>query len=210
MSGDQTAQLIAALLMLVLVGSSLLSRRLPLRAVARMTAGWLLIFGAVLVGYSYRVELHAVAERVLGDLRGDRGQTVGETLRLPLGDDGHFWVRATVNGIEQRFLIDSGATTTALSVATANAAGVEVDASGFPVILNTANGTVEARRAVVDQLRVGPIESRALGVVVSPAFRDTNVLGMNFLSSLESWRVEGNTLVLVPRKADRVGATNAR
>jgi aspartyl protease family protein len=209
MTGDQTAQLIAALLMLVLVGSSLLSRRLPLGAVARMTAGWLLIFGAVLVGYSYRVELHAVAQRVIGDLRGERGQTVGETLRVPLSEDGHFWVRAQVNGAEQRFLIDSGATTTALSVATANAAGVEVDVSGFPVMLNTANGTVEARRAVVERLRVGPIESRALGVVVSPAFRDTNVLGMNFLSSLESWRVEGNTLVLVPRKATGANGGNS-
>jgi aspartyl protease family protein len=28
---------------------------------------------------------------------------------------------------------------------------------------------------------------------------DTNLLGMNFLSSLESWRVEGRTLVLEPR-----------
>lgn len=202
MSGDQTAQLLAAILMLVLVGSSLLSRRLPLGDVARMSAGWLLIFGAVLVGYSYRTELNAVAQRVIGDLRGESGQTVGDTLRIPMSGDGHFWVRARVNNFEQRFLVDSGATTTALSVATANAAGVEVDAGGFPVVLNTANGAVEARRAVVERLQVGPIRSTALGVVVAPSFGDTNVLGMNFLSSLESWRVEGNVLVLVPRKPE--------
>lgn len=202
MSGDQTAQLLAAILMLVLVGSSLLSRRLPLGAVARMSAGWLLIFGAVLVGYSYRTELNAVAQRVIGDLRGESGQTVGDTLRIPMSEDGHFWVRAQVNSFEQRFLVDSGATTTALSVATAKAAGVEVDAGGFPVVLNTANGAVEARRAVVERLQVGPIRSTALGVVVAPSFGDTNVLGMNFLSSLESWRVEGNVLVLVPRKPE--------
>ena len=202
MSGDQTAQLLAAILMLVLVGSSLLSRLLPLGDVARMSAGWLLIFGAVLVGYSYRTELNAVAQRVIGDLRGESGQTVGDTLRIPMSEDGHFWVRARVISFEQRFLVDSGATTTALSVATANAAGVEVDAGGFPVVLNTANGTVEARRAVVERLQVGPIRSTALGVVVAPSFGDTNVLGMNFLSSLESWRVEGNVLVLVPRKPE--------
>lgn len=202
MSGDQTAQLLAAILMLVLVGSSLLSRRLPLGDVARMSAGWLLIFGAVLVGYSYRTELNAVAQRVIGDLRGESGQTVGDTLRIPMSEDGHFWVRAQVNSFEQRFLVDSGATTTALSVATAKAAGVEVDAGGFPVVLNTANGAVEARRAVVERLQVGPIRSTALGVVVAPSFGDTNVLGMNFLSSLESWRVEGNVLVLVPRKPE--------
>lgn len=202
MSGDQTTQLLAALMMLVLVGSSLLSRRLPLGEVARMTAGWILIFGAVLVGFSYRAELSAVARRVVGDLGGDRGQTVGGTFRVPMAEDGHFWVRARVNGVERRFLIDSGATTTALSVATAKAAGVEIDSSGFPVMLNTANGTVEARRAVVDRLEFGPIRSQALGVVVAPAFGDTNVLGMNFLSSLDSWRVEGRTLVLEPRQPE--------
>jgi aspartyl protease family protein len=35
-------------------------------------------------------------------------------------------------------------------------------------------------------------------VVVSPAFGDTDVLGMNFLSRLKSWRVEDGVLVLVP------------
>lgn len=37
-----------------------------------------------------------------------------------------------------------------------------------------------------------------LPVVVSPAFGDTDVLGMNFLSRLKSWRVEGDTLILEP------------
>jgi aspartyl protease family protein len=47
-------------------------------------------------------------------------------------------------------------------------------------------------------LRLGDIAARGLGVVVSPAFGDTDVLGMNFLSKLKSWRVEGQTLILEP------------
>jgi aspartyl protease family protein len=34
--------------------------------------------------------------------------------------------------------------------------------------------------------------------VTSPGLGDLDVLGMNFLSKLQSWRVEGRTLVLVP------------
>lgn len=199
MTGDQTAQLTAALLMLVLVGSSLMARRLPFGQVARMTIAWVLIFGAILVGYSYRAELRGVADRVLGDLAGDRGRTVGGSLRIPMAEDGHFWVRARLNGHETRLLIDSGATSTALSAETARAAGIEVDMDGFPVLLSTANGAVEARRATIDELRIGPIRTRQLGAVVSLAFGDTDVIGMNFLSSLGSWRVEGQTLVLEPR-----------
>lgn len=207
MSGDQTVQLIGATMMLVLVGSSLLSRRLPLGQVARMIAGWLLIFAAVLVGYSYRFELNSVVQRVTGDLLGERGQTVGGTLRIPMSPDGHFWVRARVNGHEQRFLIDSGATTTAMSARAAAAADLEIESGGFPVTINTANGVIEAKRARIDRLAVGPIRSTDMAVVVSPAFGNMNVLGMNFLSSLESWRVEGRTLILVPR--DPVEAPNA-
>lgn len=200
MTGDQTLQVIAAVMMLVLVGSSLVSRRLPIGQVARMVAGWLLIFAAVLVGYSYRVELNAVVQRVAGDLLGERGQTVGDTLRVPMAPDGHFWVRARINGHEQRFLIDSGATTTALSTDAAEAAKLEIERDGFPVVINTANGAVEAQRTRIRRLTMGPIMAKDMAAVVSPAFGDMNVLGMNFLSSLESWRVEGRTLILEPHK----------
>jgi aspartyl protease family protein len=200
-SGDDTAQLVAAIMMLVLVGSSLLSRRLPLGDAARMIAGWVLIFAVVLVGYSYRGELGLVAQRVTGDLLGERGQTVGETLRVSMAEDGHFWIRARVNGEDVRFMVDSGATTTALSARTAAAAGLNVDESGLPVVIQTANGSVRARRATIGTLSLGPIVARNMAVVVSPAFGDVNVLGMNFLSSLGSWRVEGRTLVLQPHSA---------
>lgn len=200
MTGDQTAQVAGAVMMLVLVGSSLIARRLPIGQTARMVAGWLLIFAVVLVGYSYRFELNEVVRRVTGDLLGERGQTVGDTLRVPMAPDGHFWVRAEINGEDVRFLIDSGATTTAMSTASAKAANIDVDRDGFPVTLNTANGIVEARRARIGQLRLGPIRSKDLAAVVSPAFGEINVIGMNFLSSLKSWRVEGRTLVLEPQR----------
>ncbi|HEU4967435.1 retropepsin-like aspartic protease family protein [Sphingomonas sp.] len=202
MTGDQTVQVLGAVMMLTLVGSSLLTRRLAIGQAARMVAGWLLIFAAVLVGYSYRFELNAVVQRVAGDLLGERGQTVGGTLRVPMAPDGHFWVRARINGHEQRFLIDSGATTTALSADAAEAAELEVERGGFPIMINTANGTVQAKRTTIDRLTMGPIVAKDMAAVVSPAFGDMNVLGMNFLSSLDSWRVEGRTLILVPHKPD--------
>lgn len=199
MTGDQTAQVVGAVMMLVLVGSSLMARRLPISQVARMVAGWLLIFALVLVGYSYRVDLNSVVQRVTGDLLGERGQTVGGTLRVPMAPDGHFWVRARVDGEDVRFLIDSGATTTALTAKTAAAAGLQID-QGLPIAINTANGMVEAQRTRITRLSLGPIVSKDMAAVVSPAFGDTNVLGMNFLSSLAGWRVEGGTLILEPHK----------
>ena len=40
--------------------------------------------------------------------------------------------------------------------------------------------------------------ARDLDAVVAPGLGDTNVIGMNLLSRLKAWRVEDNTLILVP------------
>src|SRR3546814_3412817 len=71
-------------------------------------------------------------------------------------------------------------------------AGLDVDQSGYPTILQTANGAIEVRRSNIAVLEIGPLKAMDLGIVVAPAFGDINVLGMNFLSQLKSWRVEGD------------------
>lgn len=131
----------------------------------------------------------------------DTQKVVGDEVRIPLDRDGHFWATAQVNGAERRMLIDSGATITALSPATAAAAGIESDATLVPLLMKTANGTVRAAAATVDRLEIGTIEARKLKVVIAPGLGNTDILGMNFLSQLESWRVEGRTLILVPASA---------
>ena len=142
----------------------------------------------------YQPQLGQVAER----LGLDPQEVTGREVRIRMARDGHFWADATLNGIRRRMLIDSGATVTAISEATAAAARVESNAAPVPVVLRTANGMAPARAASVEELRLGNILARDLKVVVSPAFGDMDVIGMNFLSKLASWRVEGRTLVLVP------------
>ena len=128
----------------------------------------------------------------------DDQQVAGKELRVRMSPDGHFWVVASINGAKRRMLIDSGATVTAISTATAREAGVETGKGIAPVILRTANGAAPAQTGAIDELRVGNIVARNLRVVSAPGLGDLDVLGMNFLSKLESWRVEGRTLILVP------------
>ncbi len=128
----------------------------------------------------------------------DKQQVVGREMRVPMANDGHFWVTVRFGQIERRMLVDSGATVTALSSSTAEAAGLQPSASPFPMIIQTANGPVRAQTATLAEVRMGNIVARDLPVVTSPAFGDMDVLGMNFLSRLKSWRVEGRTLILTP------------
>ena len=128
----------------------------------------------------------------------DDQKVEGRELRVRMSPDGHFWVLASINGVERRMLIDSGATVTAVSAQTAREAGIDASTGIAPVILRTANGAAPAQTGSIDELKVGNIVARNLKVVTSPGLGDLDVLGMNFLSKLDSWRVEGRTLVLVP------------
>lgn len=127
---------------------------------------------------------------------------VGEETVIPMASDGHFWLVAEVNGVPTRFLVDTGATLTAFSADSAERAGLEPRTGGLPVMLSTANGTVTADLTTVNRLDFGNIEAEGLDAVIAPNLGRTNVLGMNFLSRLEGWRVENGDLILDPGNDD--------
>lgn len=191
--GNQAANFLYLLLMLVLVGSALVARRLPIRQSLKLALIWVLLFALLFGAIALRHDFAALGRRILGEAQGT--VQTGQTLRIKQAEDGHFWVDATLNGEKVRFLVDSGASTTSLGAATAARVGI-ASGGGFPVMIQTANGVVGAERGIAKRLVVGPVVREDLPVHFADAFGDTNVLGMNFLSSLTAWGVEGDWLVL--------------
>ena len=194
MSEGDNIQLVTAIGCLVLVASSLAARRLPLKDTAKMALAWVAIFGVGFMLYALKDDFGALWSRA--KLAGSGQEEIGGTLRIARGEDGHFSVNASVNGRLVRFMIDTGATTTSLTSEAAKAANLPVDESGYPVIVDTANGMAEGRRARMETIELGPIKRTDMSVIVMPGMSETNLLGMNFLSSLKSWRVEGSVLIL--------------
>lgn len=201
MTGEEAAHAAMLGLLLTLPLSALVARRIPIGHTARLAGIWIAIFVAVLIVVNLtRDGVGRGWTRAIALLRDDDQTVSGRSVRVRMAEDGHFWVDATIDGVARRMLVDSGATTSALSIGTAKAAGIDIDASPFPTILDTANGKVAARVATVKRLEIGPIAAGDLRVVVSPAFGTSDILGMNFLSRLRAWRVEGRTLVLDPAR----------
>jgi aspartyl protease family protein len=191
--------LIWGVVCLALLISSLAARRLPLGYVAKAGLAWVAIFAALFAIFSFRYEFKSIWERVTSDISGTAGQSIsGDAIELRRQDDGHYWLQVEINGNPVRFMIDSGATFTAVNANTAADTGVQVNANGYPVILNTANGRVAAQRGLIKSMTIGPHVIDDHQVVVSENFGDTNVLGMNFLDKMQSWKVEANMMVLQP------------
>jgi aspartyl protease family protein len=195
MTGDRAAQFALYAVMLILPLSALVARRLPLKPVLKMAVAWVAIFVVALLIASQRDRLSGL--KTLFAVQ----QVSGTETRIRVAEDGHFWADVDIDGVRRRMLIDSGATTTALSTATAKAAGLDSDESPFPIIISTANGDVSARTATAKRITIGTIgtiTATDLGIVTASSFGDTDVIGMNFLSKLGSWRVENATLILTP------------
>jgi aspartyl protease family protein len=186
-----------ALLLIVLIAAGLIARRLPLRQYAKMIGAWIAIFFLIFVIFSFRPEMAMMWDRVKGELTGAPRQSMeGDKLRLVRQDDGHFWLRASINGVNADFMVDSGATVTAMGDALARKTNVELD--GRKILLETANGQIEARTGNVAEFRIGDFQVDDLDVVVGDNFGDVNVVGMNFLDSFASWKVQGDVMELTP------------
>ena len=198
MDSSTGPQLIWGITMLVLLAGSLFARRIALGQFVRYSLIWALIFAGVYGVVLFRPELSEVWARAKADLTGDAAPSVvGETTVIRRAPDGHYWVDAEVNGQSMRFLIDSGATSSILSDTAASALGLN-GKDGSSVMIETANGVINGWPVEVPLVRVGTIEVRPLEMMVTDGGGDTNILGMNWLNRLGSWKVEQGVMTITP------------
>ena len=195
MTNDLMLGSVYILMAVMLVLGALMSRREPAFKLLTMALAWIGIFAAGFVLFTFRDDFGWVAQRLRAEATGEPVEQGAET-RIPMAIDGHFWVDARLNGEKVKFLVDSGATMTTIGRATAMRTGVTVNPAQDQVV-RTGNGIIRVSRGRAESLAIGEIERRNLAVHVADT-EDLNVLGMNFLSSLDRWGVDGRWLVLVP------------
>jgi aspartyl protease family protein len=183
------------LMAVMLVLGMLISRREPAAKLVTLVLAWIAIFAGGFVLFTFRDDLGWVAQRLRAEATGQPVEQ-GEEIRVPMAIDGHFWIDGELNGVRVKFLVDSGATMTTVGRDTARRAGIEPSPRPDQIV-RTGNGLIRVSSGRAQSLRVGSIERRDVGLHVADD-EGINVLGMNFLSSLQRWGVEGRWLVLVP------------
>ncbi|MEF2071456.1 retropepsin-like aspartic protease family protein [Consotaella aegiceratis] len=165
--------------------------------VVRSAAIWALVF-AVLIGlYSFRSKFVDLGERILAAVIPGRTATLsnGEVL-VTRGADNQFAIDAVVNGTPLTFLVDTGASTVAIDRRAAAHIGIDVEALRFDTRVVTANGIASAAPVWLDTVRIGDIERRNVRAAVTSGEIGLSLLGMSFLSSLESVEIRGDQMIL--------------
>ena len=182
------------LMAVMLVLGSLMARREPAAKMIKMALAWIVVFAAGFVLFTFRDDFGYLAQRLKAEAIGTPVNQGRET-RIPMAIDGHFWINARLNGRDVKFLVDSGATMTTVDRQTAEEAGIQVSQRRDQFV-RTGNGIIRVSSGRADELSVGGIVRRDVGVQVADN-DDLNVLGMNYLSTLSRWGVEGRWLILV-------------
>jgi aspartyl protease family protein len=178
----------------MLVAGALIGRRSAFAKGVTSALAFVVIFGAGFIVFSFRDDLHYVAQRLEAEATGRPVELAGDVIRVPMAIDGHFWLEADVNGVPVNFLVDSGATMTTIGRKTAALTGVRVGEQRNQLV-RTGNGLIRVATARAASVQVGDIERSNVRMFVADG-DDINVLGMNYLTTFRRWSVEGRWLIL--------------
>ncbi len=159
------------------------------RSTLALLAFWLLLAGALWWGFAWWDGRQRAALQPY--------QLASGELVIPRSRDGHFYVRGEINRQPVNFLIDTGASSVAISTELARAAGLP---EGRPVTVATANGTREARLVHGVPVRAGPLAHNDVSVTTGLSLGDGSgaLLGQSFLRHFDV-RIEAERMLIQPR-----------
>jgi aspartyl protease family protein len=121
----------------------------------------------------------------------------GGTVVIPRdSEDPHFFVGGDVAGQHLTFVVDTGATTVALSREDAAHVGVDVDHLAFDRQARTASGTAMYAAVTLPRLRVGDIQLMDVPAAVMDVPQGIPLLGQSFLGRLDKVSIEGDRMTL--------------
>ena len=121
----------------------------------------------------------------------------GNRIVLPADSRGHFMTQGAINGRTVSFMLDTGATTVAISAADALRIGLDYR-KGTPVQINTANGVAAGYRLRLNSVRVGDVEVYDVDAIVSEQSMPFVLLGNSFINRF-SMRRDADQMVLEKR-----------
>ncbi len=175
----------------VLAGAAAM-RREDMKKNAQYIGIWVLIGMVLVLGYSMKDSLFA--ELIPGKPR----IMADGSISVRAAQGGHFFIEGKVNSAPVRFMVDTGASDIMLSPQDARRAGFDPGRLQRTRSYSTANGTVTGAPVTLGILEVGPVRLNDVEASVNGAEMDESLLGMSFLKRFKSYRVEGDTLTLVP------------
>lgn len=197
-SGAERADMLyKLLLMFLLLSGAIVGYRGNLKGAMKQGLWWIVIFLGLVTAYSFKPEVISLKNRLVTQLFPYQSvQTDSGMLEFRKSEDGHFYIKADINNVPVLFLVDTGASSIVLAPQDAKRIGFDMNNLAFNQVYQTANGRVMGASVRLAQFRIGSLVQHDIRASVNGAEMDTSLLGMRFLESLKSYKVEGDILLL--------------
>lgn len=157
------------------------------------------IIGASIGGTYYLAGNGDVEETVLESEEIKPRQEValsnGSVVSIPR-TNGQFFAQGRVNSGSVRFLIDTGASTVALTVDDARRSGIDINRLVYNRAVETANGRAMAAEVTLKEVRIGGVRVTNVRALVLSEGLHISLLGMTYLGELQKVEVMPNQLIL--------------
>ncbi|MBB4569743.1 TIGR02281 family clan AA aspartic protease [Rhizobium leucaenae] len=163
---------------------------------------WLVIIMALATAYIYRRDAQQVGDRLMAGLVPGHAVVVttsegGQEVILHKLLNGHFEAQVMINGQPIDMLVDTGASTIALSQKDAERVGIIPENLTYSMTVITANGRARAAPVELGSVAIGPILRRDVQATVAEDGKlDQSLLGMSFLETLGSMQMQTDELRL--------------
>jgi aspartyl protease family protein len=127
----------------------------------------------------------------------DLPHSSGGTVVIPRGWQGHFFVGGDVAGKPLHFLVDTGASSVAISRSDAAAIGIDPATLTFDKQAMTASGPIAIANVTLPRLRIGDIQLMDVTADVLNTQDGMAMLGQTFLDRIDKVSIEGDQMTLV-------------
>ncbi|MEL6387294.1 MAG: TIGR02281 family clan AA aspartic protease [Pseudomonadota bacterium] len=124
------------------------------------------------------------------------GAAITKAAILRKENDGHFWATANADGTSVKFMVDTGASTVALTYKDAQRMGVTPSPEDFRWRIRTAGGEVKGASVLIESIKIGMVEVENVEAMVLRDGLSQSLLGMTFLGELQSYEFRQSNLIL--------------
>ncbi|HSQ97800.1 MAG TPA: TIGR02281 family clan AA aspartic protease [Rickettsiales bacterium] len=187
LDNNSLASLISQILILTMLISSLFIRTTTDKSKKlKHVAIWLAVIFVGVVIYNHRSNFIPYVANT---------NTEGK-LEIQKASDNHFYIMLKVNNTNVLFLIDTGATTTTLTLKDARRVGINTNNLKYNQAINTANGTTFGASTEIPNIQIGNFKIDKMWVLVNQNMSGNSLLGMNFLKQLNGYEVRQDKMIL--------------
>ena len=110
--------------------------------------------------------------------------------------DGHYWTRADVDGTAVKFMVDTGASTVAITFRDAQRIGLEPEKLDYKWEIRTAGGIVYGAAVTLDKISIGQVKVDKVEAMILREGLEQSLLGMTFLGELYSYEFRKSQLII--------------